>query len=76
MFKGPFEMWLRSRCGGDMNEDVISTALLTLSSYLDYALTHSRPADGNMYDFCDEVFCDYRMVYEFLMDMRAQAKVR
>ena len=74
LFKGSFEMWLRSRCGGDMDEAQIATDLLTLSSYLDYAVTRSQ-AGGNSYDFCDEVFCDYHMVYDFLMDMRLQAKV-
>lgn len=74
LFKGSFEMWLRSRCGGDIDEGRINTNLLTLSSYLDYALTHSQ-TNGNLYDFCDLSFCDYEMVYEFLIDLRSQAKV-
>ncbi|XP_067946310.1 uncharacterized protein [Watersipora subatra] len=75
MFRNPFEMWLRSRCGGDMEEGQISTNLLTLSSFMHYAETHSQ-AHGNAYDFCDESFCDYRMVHDFLLDMRLQAKER
>jgi len=68
-------MWLRSRCGGDATEAQVSTSLLTLSSYLDYALTHSQ-TNGNSYDFCDDVFCDYQLMYSFFLDLRLQAKVR
>ena len=67
-------MWLRSRCGGNLDEGLINTQLLTLSSYLDFATNHVD-MKSNMYDFCDNAFCDYQMVYEFLMDMRLQAKV-
>lgn len=71
-------MWLRSRCGGDLDEGMINTQLLTLSSYLDYAKIHTPAGqlrNSNLYDFCDEAFCDYQLVYDFLIDMRLQAKV-
>ena len=74
LFRRSFEMWLRSRCGGDIDETRINTNLLTLSSYLDFAAIHSQTT-GNLYDFCDISFCDYQMVYDFLIDLRVQAKV-
>lgn len=75
LFRGAFEMWLRSRCGGDMDETQISTDLLTLSSYLDYAVTNTADSTRNLYELCDEAYCDYQLVYSFLLDMKQQAKV-
>jgi len=73
LFKNTFEMWLRSRCGGDLDEGLINTQLLTLSSYLDYAKIHTQ-TNSNLYDFCDDAFCDYQLVFDFLIDMRQQAQ--
>jgi len=74
LFRNSYDMWLRSRCGGNLDEAQISSHLVALSGFLDYAMLNS-PAIGNMYDFCDEAFCDYQLMFNFLEDMKLQAKV-